>query len=172
MALGNDCRERRGRRKDAMHTCESTHKLHYSGSETAYCDCEPQKRRREGKVRGYHRILQRSAKKMVGTWLREIFSCSCLTLLPGRAWVLLSKSCRLFILSCPELSHISPDKNQKTVLKDGETRSGIQHLRGPHYGDYLEYKVNQKEMSFKLRQQLFKGSFMNVSKALNFAKMQ
>ena len=28
----------------------------------------------------------------VCTWLREIYSCSCLTVLPGPAWVLLSKT--------------------------------------------------------------------------------
>ena len=27
-----------------------------------------------------------------GTWLREISSCSCLTVLPGPAWLLLSKT--------------------------------------------------------------------------------
>ena len=30
----------------------------------------------------------------VCTWLREISFCSCLTLLPGPAWVLLSKTCK------------------------------------------------------------------------------
>ena len=30
----------------------------------------------------------------VCTWLREISSCSCLTVLPGPAWVLLSKTCK------------------------------------------------------------------------------
>ena len=30
----------------------------------------------------------------VCTWLREICSCSCLTVLPGPAWVLLSKTCK------------------------------------------------------------------------------
>ena len=29
---------------------------------------------------------------MVGMWLGEISSCSCLTVLPGPAWVLLSKT--------------------------------------------------------------------------------
>ena len=33
-----------------------------------------------------------SIQKMVCTWLREISSCSCLTVLPGPAWVLLSKT--------------------------------------------------------------------------------
>ena len=28
-------------------------------------------------------------RKSLGTWLREIYSCSCLTFLPGSAWVLL-----------------------------------------------------------------------------------
>ena len=32
----------------------------------------------------------------VCTWLREISSCSCLTVLPGPAWVLLSKKYILF----------------------------------------------------------------------------
>ena len=32
----------------------------------------------------------------LGTWLREISSCSCLTFLPGPAWVLLSKICKDF----------------------------------------------------------------------------
>ena len=30
----------------------------------------------------------------VSTWLREISSCSCLTVLPASAWVLLSKTCK------------------------------------------------------------------------------
>ena len=30
------------------------------------------------------------------TWLREIYSCSCLTLLPGPAWVLLNNICMPF----------------------------------------------------------------------------
>ena len=30
-------------------------------------------------------------RKSLGTWLRDISSCSCLTFLPGPAWVLLSK---------------------------------------------------------------------------------
>ena len=32
----------------------------------------------------------------VCTWFREISSCSCLTVLPGPAWVLLSKICKDF----------------------------------------------------------------------------
>ena len=36
--------------------------------------------------------VQRSAKRL-GTWLREISSCSCLTVLPGTAWLLLNKIC-------------------------------------------------------------------------------
>ena len=32
----------------------------------------------------------------VCTWLRDISSCSCLTVLPGPAWVLLSKKYILF----------------------------------------------------------------------------
>ena len=32
----------------------------------------------------------------VCTWLREVSSCSCLTVLPGPAWVLLSKKYILF----------------------------------------------------------------------------
>ena len=35
-------------------------------------------------------------KIKVCTWLREISSCSCLTVLPGPAWVLLSKKYILF----------------------------------------------------------------------------
>ena len=35
--------------------------------------------------------------KSLGTWLREISSCSCLTFLPGPAWVLLSKICQDFL---------------------------------------------------------------------------
>ena len=35
-------------------------------------------------------------RKSLGTWLREISSCSCLTFLPGPAWVLLSKICKDF----------------------------------------------------------------------------
>ena len=31
-------------------------------------------------------------RKSIGTWLREISSCSCLTFLPGPAWVLLSNT--------------------------------------------------------------------------------
>ena len=31
-------------------------------------------------------------RKSLGTWLREMSSCSCLTFLPGPAWVLLSKT--------------------------------------------------------------------------------
>ena len=36
-------------------------------------------------------------RKSLGTWLREISSCSCLTFLPGPAWVLLSKICKEFL---------------------------------------------------------------------------
>ena len=35
-------------------------------------------------------------RKSFGTWLREVSSCSCLTYLPGPAWVLLSKICKDF----------------------------------------------------------------------------
>ena len=35
-------------------------------------------------------------RKSLGTWLREICSCSCLTFMPGPAWVLLSKICKDF----------------------------------------------------------------------------
>ena len=35
-------------------------------------------------------------RKSLGTWLREISSCSCLTFLTGPAWVLLSKICKDF----------------------------------------------------------------------------
>ena len=35
-------------------------------------------------------------KLKVCTWLREISSCSCLTVLPGPAWVLLSKTYKPF----------------------------------------------------------------------------
>ena len=35
-------------------------------------------------------------RKSLGTWLREISSFSCLTFLPGPAWVLLSKICKDF----------------------------------------------------------------------------
>ena len=35
----------------------------------------------------------------VCTWLREICSCSCLTVLPGPAWVLLNKICKEYISS-------------------------------------------------------------------------
>ena len=35
-------------------------------------------------------------RKSLGTWLREISSCSCLTFLPNPAWVLLSKICKDF----------------------------------------------------------------------------
>ena len=31
--------------------------------------------------------------KSLGTWLREISSCSCLTVLPGPAWLLLNNIC-------------------------------------------------------------------------------
>ena len=36
--------------------------------------------------------VQRSAKAC--TWLRDISSCSCLTFLPGPAWLLLNKICK------------------------------------------------------------------------------
>ena len=35
-------------------------------------------------------------RKSLGTWLQDISSCSCLTFLPGPAWVLLSKICKDF----------------------------------------------------------------------------
>ena len=38
-------------------------------------------------------------RKSLGTWLREISSCSSLTFLPGPAWVLLSKICKDFLSS-------------------------------------------------------------------------
>ena len=42
----------------------------------------------------------RELRKSLGTWLREIDSCSCLTLLPGPAWVLLSKIANTFSQLC------------------------------------------------------------------------
>ena len=42
------------------------------------------------------RLLHTEPRKSLGTWLREISSCSCLTFLPGPAWVLLSKICKDF----------------------------------------------------------------------------
>ena len=39
-------------------------------------------------------VNYRLGKIKVCTWLREISSCSCLTVLPGPAWVLLSKTCK------------------------------------------------------------------------------
>ena len=35
-------------------------------------------------------------RKSLGTWLREISTCYCLTFLPGPAWVLRSKICKDF----------------------------------------------------------------------------
>ena len=35
-------------------------------------------------------------QEKVCAWLREIYSCSCLAVLPGHAWLLLNKICILF----------------------------------------------------------------------------
>ena len=40
--------------------------------------------------------IKKELRKSLGTWLREISSCSCLTFLPGPARVLLSKICKDF----------------------------------------------------------------------------
>ena len=44
----------------------------------------------------FHKGAHTELRKSLGTWLREISSCSCLTFLPGPAWVLLSKICIYF----------------------------------------------------------------------------
>ena len=54
-----------------------------------------------------HQIQWRSIQSKEGaikvcTWLREISSCSCLTVLPGPAWVLLSKTCKPLFPLCTE----------------------------------------------------------------------
>ena len=43
-------------------------------------------------------VIRRAPEK-VCTWWHEICSCSCLTLLPGLAWVLLDKICILFTVA-------------------------------------------------------------------------
>ena len=48
-------------------------------------------------------------KKSLGTWLREISSCSSLTFLPGPAWVLLSKICKDYLSAL----YIKHNKNAK-----------------------------------------------------------
>ena len=45
-------------------------------------------------------------RKSLGRWLREISSCSCLTFLPGPAWVLLSKICKYFFSALYRTSRI------------------------------------------------------------------
>ena len=48
---------------------------------------------KEMKFNGCQKICTEPIKSL-GTWLRAISSCSCLTVLPGPAWVLLSKICK------------------------------------------------------------------------------
>ena len=43
----------------------------------------------------------------VCTWLREISSCSCLTILPGPAWVLLSKTYKPLFPPLYVLGHLT-----------------------------------------------------------------
>ena len=43
-------------------------------------------------------------RKSLGTWLREMSSYSCLTFLPGPAWVLLSKICKDFFTALYSIS--------------------------------------------------------------------
>ena len=55
------------------------------------------------------------------TWFGEIYSCSCLTVLPGPAWVLLNKICTELISSLYSMSEPPSDKHHfilKSHLQD------------------------------------------------------
>ena len=62
--------------------------------------------------------LQRREKKACA-WLREFSSYSCLTAMPGSAWVLLSKTCKPFFRSS-----VWMDNEIKTHSRDTEASSG------------------------------------------------
>ena len=47
-------------------------------------------------AKGRAAVVSTEPRKSLGTWLREIYTCSCLTFLPGPAWVLLNKICKDF----------------------------------------------------------------------------
>ena len=61
--------------------------------------------------RWYDKIeLSTEPRKSLGMWLREIYSCSCLTFLPGSAWMLLGKICKDFF--SPLYLYLLPPKNE------------------------------------------------------------
>ena len=66
------------------------------------------------------RSVQRS-EKMVGTWLGEFCSRSCLSVLPGSAWVLLDKIYQPFITPLCRAS----DALASNQIRDESTKSFI-----------------------------------------------
>ena len=66
------------------------HSVYSEASETDICKNVVQSGR-FGQV--LHSLTSTEPRKSLGTWLREISSSSCLTFLPGPAWVLLNKIC-------------------------------------------------------------------------------
>ena len=69
----------------------------------------------------------------VSTWLREVSSCSCLTVLPGPAWVLLSKKYILF------LGALYSEKNYD--VKDVLIK--YQHFGGISYNSFLKFTLER-----------------------------
>ena len=71
---------------------------------------------------------------MVGTWLGEIRSCSCLAVLPDSAWVLLNKIYQPFFTSLYTAALSRGSNADRDEKKDGwvtrRGRSGLQQMKG------------------------------------------
>ena len=78
--------------------------------------------------------------KMVCTCLREICSCSCLPILPGPAWVLLSKIYRLFLRALDRVIHLV-DSNLPLTSKL-KFRIGLACLTWPGQNGTFCFYVN------------------------------
>ena len=81
-------------------------------------------------------------KGLYTTWLREFSSCSCLTVLPGPAWVLLSKKYLLF----PGAMSIFSQRPTKLATS----------LIFRNNGEQLQLEKNEKDEEREARQKMMK----------------
>ena len=82
-----------------------------------------------------HMISCTEPRKSLGTWLREISSCSSLTYLPGPAWVLLSKICQDFFLS--SVCHLgTPILLFLPHNEDGKANKGNEGATNAYHGKH------------------------------------
>ena len=106
--------------------------------------------------RSEKRTLCTEPRKSLGTWLREISSCSCLTFLPGSVWVLLSKICQYFFSALYNKISFSPNSSLpwgcfKTSHFIQCTRRTERTFRAFRFAGDVTHKKLPIQMEWKMR---------------------